>query len=60
MNSSSSGCSGSERGRCSDEQLVEREIRAVGDFVVVAQNVDTSSETTSSTRIISVVKNGSP
>ena len=29
MNSSSSGCSGSDRGRCSDEQLVEREIRAV-------------------------------
>ena len=47
------------------EQLVEREVRPVGDLAVglprrVAQNVATSSETTSSTRIISVVKNGSP
>ena len=47
------------------QQLVEREVRAVRDLGVigarrVAQNVATSSEPTSSTRIISVVKNGSP
>jgi hypothetical protein len=47
------------------EQLVEREVRPVRDLRLalarrVAQKVATSSEPTSSTRIISVVKNGSP
>ena len=58
------GVLGSERGRCSCEQLVEREVRSVGDLGRrqrrVAQKVATSSAATSSTRIISVVKNGSP
>jgi hypothetical protein len=40
------------------EQSVELQIGAVRDLV--AQNVDTSSDATSSTAIISVVKKGSP
>ena len=40
------------------EQRVELQVRAVGDLV--AQKVDTSSDATSSTASISVVKNGSP
>ncbi|HYN82722.1 MAG TPA: hypothetical protein VES88_14630 [Gemmatimonadaceae bacterium] len=47
------------------QQLVEREVRSVGQLVVwpflrIAQNVATSSAAMSSTRIVSVVKNGSP
>src|SRR5262245_22518652 len=46
------------------QQLVQREVRTVRHQVVrigrCTQNVDTSSAVTSSTRIISVVKNGSP
>ena len=47
------------------EQPIEREIRAIRDLAVDGLRpgrllVATSSEPTSSTRIISVVKNGSP
>ena len=40
------------------EQLIEREIRTV--VQLLAQKVATSSAAISSTRIVSVVKNGSP
>ena len=40
------------------EKLVEGEVRRIGELL--AQNVATSSAAMSSTRIVSVVKNGSP
>ena len=57
-------------GRLAQLQLFEGEIARIVDVVVhvvgggrsmeTAQNVDTSSATTSSTRMVSVVKKGSP
>jgi hypothetical protein len=47
------------------EKLAQGQVRAVVDLLLrplrfPAQNVDTSSVLTSSTRMVSVVKNGSP
>ncbi len=58
MKSSSSGCSGAGARALERQQLVERQVAGVGDFV--GQKVETSSAAMSSTRIVSVVKNGSP